>query len=107
MNPPNPQPSDVPNTPNPQPNAVMSRFDADVEQEFVRKVPAREGQWPRISRYETSTGDGFTIAGSVTALNQVGCFLKNGMLEMGWDFIWGILVGIVIFLCTFQGGNYL
>eukprot|EP00434_Breviolum_minutum_P021786 symbB.v1.2.019231.t1/scaffold1566.1/size111259/5 len=49
----------------------MSRFDADVEQEFVRKVPAREGQWPRISRYETSTGDGFTIAGSVTALNQV------------------------------------
>lgn len=46
-------------------------FDADVEQEFVRKVPAREGQWPRISRYETSTGDGFTIAGSVTALNQV------------------------------------
>ena len=44
----------------------------------MTKLPAREGQWPRISRYETSTGDGFTIAGSVTALNQV------GMLEMGW-----------------------
>ena len=74
MNPSNPQPSDVQTLQTPNHPPKMSRFDADVEQEFVRKVPAREGQWPRISRYETSTGDGFTIAGSVTALNQVGCF---------------------------------
>eukprot|EP00435_Cladocopium_sp_Y103_P008876 s669_g2.t1 len=46
-------------------------FENDAEEEFVTRVPARDGLWPTVSRYETSTADGFTIAGTVSALNQV------------------------------------
>ena len=36
----------------------------------MTRVPARDGLWPMVSRYETSTADGFTLAGTVSALNQ-------------------------------------
>ncbi|CAK9041558.1 Dihydropyridine-sensitive L-type skeletal muscle calcium channel subunit alpha-1 [Durusdinium trenchii] len=46
-------------------------FDQEVEEEYATRIPARNGVWPTVSRYETSTGDGFTLSGEVSALNRV------------------------------------
>ena len=54
--------------------SYLTRFETEAEEEFVTREPAREGVWPSISRYETSTTDGFTIGGSVDALNQAFLF---------------------------------
>ena len=46
-------------------------FDAPSEAEARPNVQARDGVWPSISMYESSVGDGYTIAGTLASVNRV------------------------------------
>ena len=45
-------------------------FDAPSEAEARPNVQARDGVWPSISMYESSVGDGYTIAGTLASVNR-------------------------------------